>query len=100
VWTVSPTDAKAHPLKQLTVCDGVLGYYDPAGANIVARQQLEPVYHRNGVAYVMTRQCLVGQRTIMGAKAGALVVDGEHVSIDMERDLTLVEMTMRRRLPK
>ncbi|HSO46551.1 MAG TPA: acylneuraminate cytidylyltransferase family protein, partial [Rhizobiaceae bacterium] len=37
VWTVSETDSKAHPLKQLVVGpDGVLDYYDPRGAAIVA----------------------------------------------------------------
>jgi CMP-N,N'-diacetyllegionaminic acid synthase len=96
VWTVSPTDTKAHPLKQLTVIRGELGYYDPAGAEIVARQQLKPVYHRNGIAYVMTRECLLDQRTIIGSKASALIVEGEHVSIDTEHDLALAEMLLMR----
>jgi len=101
VWTVSPTDSKAHPLKQLTISDGVLDYYDPAGARIVARQQLQPVYHRNGVAYVMTRACLVEQRTIKGARAGALVLDATHISIDTEWDIALVELlSSTRRLPE
>jgi CMP-N-acetylneuraminic acid synthetase len=100
VWTVSPTDSKQHPLKQLTVGEGALGYYDPSGSKIVGRQQLEPVYHRNGIAYVVTRECLLEQRTIMGAKAGALIVEGAHVSIDTERDLALVEMMISRRFPE
>jgi CMP-N,N'-diacetyllegionaminic acid synthase len=92
VWTVSSTDSKAHPLKQLTVSNGGgLHYYDPAGARIVARQQLEPVYHRNGVAYVMTRECLFEQRTILGARAGALVLTRSHISIDTEWDISLAE---------
>jgi CMP-N,N'-diacetyllegionaminic acid synthase len=82
VWTVSQSDTKAHPLKQLTVAGGALGYYDPAGARIIARQELAPVYYRNGIAYVMTRHCLVDQRTIKGARAGAMIVEGEQVSID------------------
>lgn len=97
VWTVSQTDSKAHPLKQLTLtADGGLGYYDPRGADIVARQQLAPVYHRNGVAYAMTRACLVDQRTIKGRKSGALVIEGEHVSIDTEWDISVVELLMAR----
>lgn len=96
VWTVSPTDTKAHPLKQLKVAGEDLGYYDPAGAKIIARQQLEPVYHRNGIAYVMTRDCLLEQKTIMGRKAGALIVEGEHVSIDTEQDLALAEALLKR----
>lgn len=94
VWTVSPTDLKYHPLKQLTVVGEQLSYYDPAGARVVARQQLVPVYHRNGVAYAMTRDCLLVQKTIMGSKTRALVVEGEHVSIDTEQDLALAEMIL------
>ena len=96
VWTVSETDSKAHPLKQLTVADGQLDYYDPKGAEIIARQQLQPVFHRNGIAYAMTRACLVEQRTIKGRRAGALVVIGSHVSIDTEEDLALAEWILAR----
>lgn len=99
VWTVSPTDTKAHPLKQLVLsADGALDYYDPRGAQIIARQQLTAVYHRNGIAYAMTRECLVEQKAIKGERNGALVVDGEHVSIDTERDLTTVEALLARQL--
>ena len=96
VWTVSPTDTKAHPLKQLTVAGGALSYHDPAGARIVARQELAPVYHRNGIAYAMTRQCLVDQHTIMGARAGAMIVEGEHVSIDTEWDMAVAALAFSR----
>jgi CMP-N,N'-diacetyllegionaminic acid synthase len=96
VWTVSQTDSKAHPLKQLTVQDGVLDYWEQRGSQIVARQQLEPVYHRNGVAYAITRNCLVAQGTLKGARTGAYIVPGEHVSIDTEWDLELVELLMKR----
>src|SRR5262245_8743986 len=90
VWTVSETDSKAHPLKQLTIDpQGRLDYYDPAGAAIVARQQLEPVYHRNGIAYAITRQCLLEQKSIKGARTGAVVIADRLVNIDTEFDLTL-----------
>ncbi len=96
VWTVSATDSKSHPLKQLTVRDGALGYYDPAGAAIVARQQLEPVYHRNGVAYAIRRQCLTEHGT-KGPRTGALVLDEQLVSIDTLWDVALAELVQRRR---
>jgi CMP-N,N'-diacetyllegionaminic acid synthase len=96
VWTVSETDSKAHPLKQLTVADGRLDYYDLRGAEIIARQQLQPVFHRNGIAYAMTRDCLVEQRTIKGRRTGALVVSGDRVSIDTEEDIALVEWVLAR----
>jgi len=98
VWTVSESDSKAHPLKQLTVDGGSgrLDYYDPAGKAIIARQQLVPVYHRNGIAYAITRDCLLGQKTIMGARTGALLIDGPTISIDTEWDIDLCELMMRR----
>lgn len=95
VWTVSETDSKAHPLKQLTLGEGdALGYYDPDGGKIIARQQLRPLFHRNGVAYAITRQCLMEQGTIKGARTAGLLLDGPHVSIDTEWDLRLVEFVL------
>lgn len=96
VWSVSQSDSKAHPLKQLVIRGTSMDYWDDRGAQIVARQQLEPVYHRNGVAYAMTRSCLLEQKTIKGAKTGAYVVAGEHVSIDTEWDIELIEFLLRR----
>lgn len=97
IWTLSPTDSKAHPLKQLKVDAGAMDYYDPEGAAIVARQQLRPVYHRNGIAYAISRECLCEQKSIKGRKAGALVLDGDFVSIDTEWDIELVEFILSRR---
>jgi CMP-N,N'-diacetyllegionaminic acid synthase len=96
VWSVSESDSKAHPLKQLVVRDGAMDYWDARGAQVIARQQLEPVFHRNGVAYAITRACLLDQKTIKGARAGACVVAGEHVSIDTEWDIELIEFLLSR----
>jgi CMP-N,N'-diacetyllegionaminic acid synthase len=100
VWTISPTDTKAHPLKQLIFSNGMLDYYDPSGAQIVARQQMPTIYHRNGVAYAMTRACLLDQRAVKGERTGALVIEDHHVSIDTEHDLQLVEFLMARQKAK
>lgn len=94
VWTLSETDSKSHPLKQLAVTEGRLDYYDPQGAKIIARQQLKPVYHRNGVAYAMTRRCLVDGQAIKGNRTGAFLIKGERVSIDTEWDIKLVEFIL------
>ena len=99
VWTVSQTDSKNHPLKQLLVTDdGAMDLYDPRGAEIIARQQLAPVYHRNGIAYAFTRACLIDQGTIKGARTGALVLEGHFVSIDTEWDIELVEILLERKM--
>ncbi len=98
VWTVSETDSKAHPLKQLTLTNDRLDYYDPAGAKIIARQQLLPVYHRNGAAYAITRECLLGKRSIKGDSASAVVVDDFLVSIDTEFDFEYCQFVLDTRL--
>jgi CMP-N,N'-diacetyllegionaminic acid synthase len=92
VWTVSPTDLKSHPLKQLVVDEnGCMTYFDPRGADIIARQQLEPVYHRNGVAYALRREALLDHASLLGERAGALVIDEPQISIDTLEDVARVE---------
>ena len=95
VWTVSETDSKCHPLKQLRVTNDQIEYYDAKGASIVARQQLDTLYHKNGAAYVLTRECLLEQKTIKGGKTGALVISDEMISIDTLWDFKLVEFLLR-----
>lgn len=98
VWTVSPTDLKYHPLKQLALDEnGHMRLFDPAGAKIIARQQLQPVYHRNGVAYALTRECLLEQKTLMGRRWGAVVIDEYMVSIDTLEDFDRVEEILSQR---
>jgi len=92
VWTVSETDSKSHPLKQLHVDKDSLSYYDENGSKIIARQELKPVYHRNGIAYAISRDCLINKKSIKGINTGALIIQGQHISIDTEWDLSLVNM--------
>lgn len=83
VWTVSPIDLHFHPLKQLVLGRGM---YDPRGYEITCRQQLQPTYYRNGICYAMTRECLQEHGT-MGEKWGAVILDGDFISIDTIADL-------------
>ena len=87
VLTVSETDSKNHPLKQLVIKDDCVSYYDDAGKGIIVRQQLTPVYHRNGVAYAKMRKCLMNQETFIGPNTYAVVIDEPLVNIDTEQDL-------------
>ena len=97
VWTVSETDSKAHPLKQLVIRKDILDFYDPAGANIIARQQLTPVYHKNGVAYVMTRDCILTTKNIKGERTSFVVIDEFMVNIDTELDFKLAEFILQQK---
>jgi len=94
VWTVSKTDPKYHPLKQLRIVNSQVDYFDERSSRIIARQDLDTVYHKNGAAYVMTRECLLEQKTIKGKKTGALVIDSEMVSIDTLFDFKFAEFLM------
>lgn len=98
VWTVSATDARYHPLKQLVVdSSGNLDYFDERGRDVVARQQLAPTYHRNGAAYAISRSCLVDQGTIRGARTAAIVIHEPMVNIDTAADLEAAEILLRSR---
>jgi CMP-N,N'-diacetyllegionaminic acid synthase len=97
VWTLSPTDSKGHPLKQLVLNNDRVEYYDPAGAKIIARQQLQTVYHRNGAAYAITRQCLVEQKSIRGERCSYLVIEEPLANIDTADDMLLAEILLRKR---
>jgi CMP-N-acetylneuraminic acid synthetase len=95
VWTVSQTDAKAHPLKQLVIRGQALDYYDNRGASIIARQQLEPVYHRNGAAYAITRDCILQKKSIKGERSSYVVIEEPMVNIDSEFDIQHAEFMLK-----
>ncbi len=99
VWTVSQTDSKAHPIKQLLVDGDKLEYYDKsAGAGIIARQQLKPVYHRNGVAYAISRDCIIGQGNIKGENTSFVIIDDLLANIDTELDFTWAEFLLQSKI--
>ena len=94
VWTISKSDTKNHPYKQLKLNEDEISLYDRKGLKIIARQQLQDLYYRNGVAYVFTRDCLIKYKTIMPKNIGALLIKDKMVSIDTEWDLKLVKYIM------
>ena len=98
VWTVSATDLSFHPRKQLTLdAEGRLGFFVPGGEAIIARQELTPVFHRNGVCYALKRELLLNSEGIWAPeRTTAVVIPGHHISIDTPEDLLAVEATMER----
>jgi len=95
VWTISETDSKSHPSKQLILNGEIVEYYDPEnGPKIVARQQLSPVYHVNGLAYAFNRECLLNQKTRKGKKTSAVIIKETVVNIDTEYDFILAEFIL------
>jgi len=90
--TVSKTDSKAHPLKQLKIENNRLLYYDPEGELIIARQMLKPLYHRNGVCYAFTRECVMEKGKIITDNSSGVVVNNFTVNIDTMDDVKLAEL--------
>ena len=91
VWTISKTDSKFHPQKQLVLNENEFNYYEENGKNIIARQQLSDVYHRNGICYVFTRNCIKSYKEIKGAISGYLIINEPSISIDTEEDILKVK---------
>ena len=91
VFTVSETDSKGHPLKQFVLNGDLINYYDGKGAEIIARQQLKSTFHKNGLVYAITRECLLEQKTLLGRKASFVVTNRPVVNIDTEYDIDLAE---------
>jgi CMP-N,N'-diacetyllegionaminic acid synthase len=98
-WTVSPTELHYHPLKQLVVDENSnLTLFDDQGLAIVARQELTPVYHRNGCCYALRRNFLMNTQTLWSPNATqAVISQGIRVNIDTEEDLAMAEKLLTER---
>ena len=89
VWTISKVDLKFHPLKQLTLQNNILSHYNEKGKSIIARQQLNNTYYRNGVAYAVTRKLVLKNKNLIGNKSSGYLINTPQVSIDTLKDLKL-----------
>jgi len=93
VWTVSPTELHFHPLKQLVLDENsAMRLFDDRGLQIVARQQLTPVFHRNGSCYALRRDFAMNAYGLFSPHSSqAVISEGERVNIDTEEDLLRAE---------
>lgn len=89
VVAVSAVNPKYHPHKILKLENGRLGFYDPAGATVKARQSLVPLYCKNGVCYALTRACLMEHAAIFTARTLPYVMDRLVLNIDDLLELEL-----------
>ena len=91
VWTVSQTDTKFHPDKQLLITNNKIRYFTKKGAKIFYRQQLSKVYHRNSNAYIVKRNFLKSNKSLMSKKTGAYKIKSKQISIDTLEDIKIAE---------
>ena len=92
VWTLSETPLSYHPLKQISrKSNGQIFFYEERGEQIVARQQLASLFHRNGICYAMRREALVSSSSLYSkSRTAGVIVHDPHVSIDTLEDLETV----------
>ena len=101
LWSVSKTDLKFHPLKQLIMKDNKLKYFDKRGKNIINRQQLfNNVYHRNGVAYIISRNFLINKKKLIGNNSAGYFLKGNRISIDTLKDLYFAKKLLKNKNAK
>jgi CMP-N-acetylneuraminic acid synthetase len=95
VVTVSVVDPKNHPGKVFTIRGEELEFYETRGRDIVARQQLERLFTRNGLCYALTRECVEGGEVIP-TKSVPLLIDRPVANIDTPLDLEWAEFLLSR----
>jgi len=80
-----------HPARMYSISDGVLHSLQPENEQ-KNRQQLPPVYLRNGSIYLTRRNALLEQQKIMITPSLAYVMDAKyHLNIDEPRDMLLAK---------
>lgn len=97
--TVSPTPAHYAPQKTLTVNDGRVGFLLEEGARTARRQDVPPLYHRNGLCYALHRNPFLQGAPILDDACAAVIVDRPIANIDEPFELELAEWLLRRQGP-
>ena len=92
--TVSRIDTKAHPYKVFSISEGRLRYFSEEGKRITARQDLEPLYARNGLCYGFRRETLLSKRVLITENTVSVVTGRPVVNIDEPLDLLWAEFLL------
>lgn len=94
--TVSPTPAHYAPQKTLTVTDGRVGFLLEEGAHTARRQDVPPLYHRNGLCYALRREPFLHGAPILDGACAAVIVERPVANIDDPFELELAEWLLDR----
>jgi len=82
-----------HPLRMKRVVDGrLINYIDQGHEDMRPRQELPPVYIRNGAIYATMRDILMDKDSFTGSDSRAYIMSDESsVNIDTLKDLILAQ---------
>lgn len=85
-----------HPSRMYRLKKGRLVAYEPEPAGRL-RQELPPVYHRNGAIYACRRSLLQERRTLIGPDTRPYIMPRERsINIDDELDLSFADLLLSR----
>ena len=85
-----------HPVRMYRLVDGRLVSYAPEPPGRL-RQDLSPVYHRNGAIYAFRRELIEKAGTFIGPDTRPLIMPRERsINIDDELDLLLADLVLSR----
>ncbi len=87
-WSVTKIDEKFHPLKILKIKNNYLKSFIKKGQKIIARQQLNDCYIRNGVFYIFKIHSLILSRSIFLKKIFPSITNYKSINIDNFKDLS------------
>jgi len=94
--TVSPTPAHYAPQKTLTVNEGRIGFLLEEGARTARRQDVPPLYHRNGLCYALRREPFLDGAPILDDACAAVIVERPVANIDEPFEMELAEWLLER----
>jgi len=87
VWSVSQVDKKFHPLKILKKeRNNSFKFYMNKGREIIARQQLDDVYIRNGVFYILNAKSFKKNKSLIGKNNFLYLIKHKTFNIDNLED--------------
>ena len=72
-------------------------FFDKLGEKIIARQQLNDLYHRNGFGYAIKAEFLKKKKKIFSNKTGFVKTTGNFVNIDTEWDLEIANYLFKKK---
>lgn len=89
IWSVNKVSDKFHPYKLLEKKNKFIHLHSSTGVKIVARQQLNDIYQRNGIFYIFDIRCLLKNKSIYPKKGiFPYEINYNYVNIDTKEDLT------------
>jgi len=87
-WSVTSIDTKYHPQKILKIeKKKFIKTYIKSGTKIIARQQLDKVFIRNGIFYIFSVKEILNQKTIYLKKTLYYEINYKYFNIDTKHDL-------------